>query len=97
MRKEEKGEELEEEEECLEMKVGENNRDLKCLQVDLSTINVLRGSIERIRSRTSSGKLDHIPASISGELIRDLAMVGMVFDSYGKEGALRNMRPGHLV
>lgn len=76
-------------EECLEMKEGENNRDLKCLQVDLRTMKVLRGSMERIRSRSSSGKLLHIPESISGELIEDLE--GMVFDSYKNRG-LQNMR-----
>lgn len=70
----------------MEMKEGENNRDLKCLQVDLRTMKVLRGSMERIRSKTSSGKLLHIPASISGELIEDLE--GMVFDSS------KNMRLG---
>lgn len=47
--KEEKGEE--EDSECLEMKQGENRRELKCLQVGLRLRKVLRARKERTRSR----------------------------------------------
>lgn len=62
--KEEKGEE-EDKDECLEIKQGENIRELNCLQVDLRLRKVLRGKKESTRSRRWSGSLLHILGSIS--------------------------------
>ena len=55
-RKDENGVVLgEEEEECLEAKLGEKTRELKRLQVDLRLKKALRGRNERTSSRSSSG------------------------------------------
>lgn len=62
--KEEKGEE-EDKDECLEIKQGENSRELNCLQVDLRPRKVLRGKKESTRSSRWSGSRLHILGSIS--------------------------------
>lgn len=56
----------EEDDEKLEIKEGLKRRDLKRLQVDLRLKMIFRGRKQKIRSRSSSGRLDQILGSISG-------------------------------
>ncbi|KAF5806426.1 hypothetical protein HanRHA438_Chr05g0230251 [Helianthus annuus] len=51
---------------CLEIKRGEKIKERKYLQVDRRDKKVLRGSKERMRSRSSTGSLDQIFRSIGG-------------------------------
>jgi hypothetical protein len=56
------------------MKEGENIRDLKCLQVDLSLKSVLRGRRDIIFSSIPSGNRLHISGSIAGLVIASVCV-----------------------
>jgi hypothetical protein len=63
---------------CLDMKEGENIRDLKRLQVDLKFNKVFKGRQDRTCSSNSSGRRLQIAGSISGNLDGDCRLFGVM-------------------